>query len=40
MLFINKTNVIDFGDNKLNVKFHESDYKITFSHVVISNNFF
>ena len=40
MFFINKANVIDFDDNKFNVEFYENDYRITFSHVVISNNFF
>ena len=40
MFIINKTNVIDFNNDEFDVDFHENDHKITFSHVMISNNFF
>ena len=40
MFIINKINVIDFDNEKLDVKFYKNDYKITFLHIVISNNFF
>ena len=40
MFIINKTNIIDFNNDELDVDFHENDYKIIFSHVMILNNFF
>ena len=40
MFFINKTNVINFDNDKLNIKFHKNNYKIILLHVVISNNLF